>query len=52
MIANGFHDKARKNAEFNIEHVGKAIEQDSIAVLSTINLFFHLAGGISSRARR
>lgn len=35
MIANGFHDKARKNAEFNIEHVGKAIEQDSIAVLST-----------------
>ncbi len=35
MIANGFHYKARKNAEFNIEHVGKAIEQDSIAVLST-----------------
>ncbi|PWI32656.1 anaerobic glycerol-3-phosphate dehydrogenase subunit C [Vibrio albus] len=35
MIANGFHDKARKNAEFNVRHLEGAIQQNSIAVLST-----------------
>ncbi len=35
MIANGFHDKAKKNAEFNVVHLKQAIEQNSIALLST-----------------
>ncbi len=35
LIANGFHNKAKKNAEFNVKHLAAAIENNSEAVLST-----------------
>lgn len=35
LIANGFHDKAKKNAEFNVQNLENAVNDKSIAILST-----------------
>jgi glycerol-3-phosphate dehydrogenase subunit C len=35
LIANGFHDKARKNTEFNVKHMTEAVEQFNTPILST-----------------
>ncbi|MFT7682326.1 MAG: glycerol-3-phosphate dehydrogenase subunit C [Moritella dasanensis] len=35
LIANGFHDKARKNAQFNVKHMTEAVEQFNTPILST-----------------
>ncbi|MFT6928076.1 MAG: glycerol-3-phosphate dehydrogenase subunit C [Psychromonas sp.] len=35
LIANGFHDKARKNAQFNAKYMTEAVEQFNTPILST-----------------
>jgi glycerol-3-phosphate dehydrogenase subunit C len=35
LIANGFHDKARKNALFNVKHMSEAVDQFDTPILST-----------------
>ncbi|MDV7103329.1 anaerobic glycerol-3-phosphate dehydrogenase subunit GlpC [Vibrio sp. TH_r3] len=35
LIANGFHDKAKKNAELNVKNLEKAVEENTQAILST-----------------
>ncbi|MGJ7095434.1 anaerobic glycerol-3-phosphate dehydrogenase subunit GlpC [Vibrio hannami] len=35
LIANGFHAKAKKNAEFNVKNLEKAVEGETQAILST-----------------
>ncbi|WED24779.1 anaerobic glycerol-3-phosphate dehydrogenase subunit C [Vibrio sp. JC009] len=35
LIANGFHDKAKKNAEFNVKNLENALNENSEQILST-----------------
>ncbi|WP_019616378.1 anaerobic glycerol-3-phosphate dehydrogenase subunit GlpC [Psychromonas ossibalaenae] len=35
LIANGFHDKARKNARFNVKNMTEAVEKFNTPILST-----------------
>lgn len=35
LIANGFHGKAKKNAQFNVKNLEKAVEEQSELILST-----------------